>query len=727
MQDIKWEANWIRTSFDIDPVVPMFQKTFSLSGTVKKAVLMITAMGVYEAKMNGKRIGSFILAPGWTAYQKRLQYQTYDVSSLLSADNELTVIVGNGWYRSRIGCRTEKRYEEHKQKNPAGLLAQLLITYTDGSCEKIFTDESWKCSESAVRYSEIYDGEIFDASFVPDHQEPAICFSGPTHTLIPQQGEEILEQEHLSPARIFTTPKGETVVDFGQEITGYVITSLFGSKGEILDLSFAEILDSDGNFYTENYRSAQCMYHYICKDGFQTYKPKLSFWGFRYIRVNAFPKGTSQITTDTFTAAAVYSNIKRTGFIRSSNTLLNTFVSNVFWGQKGNFLDVPTDCPQRDERLGWSGDAQIFTRAACLNFDVEKFYTKWLADLAAEQHTNGAVPHIIPDVFGKENAAAAGWSDAAVICPWQVYLAYGNIEILKNQFYSMKLWTDYITSSTTTKYLWTGGTQFGDWLGLDATEGSYKGASDDDFIASAFYAYSVSIVIKAGKILGEDTAEYETLYDKIITTFHQHFPQYHTQTECVLAIYFNLSEDCPKTAAQLAEMILSCGGHLQTGFIGTPYLLHALSKYGYIELAYSLLLRKEYPSWLYPVTKGATTIWEHWDGIREDGSLWSSDMNSYNHYAYGAAIDWIYTVAAGITPFEDAPGYRKVQIAPHPDTRLDWLNVTLKTRHGLICCEWKKQQQLWHYEITTPTETVIIIDGTKHLVPAGTYHYFSQI
>ena len=722
---MNWNAKWIRPAKDTGDAAPIYLKDFSLTGAVKKATMAVTALGVYEAMLNQKRVGTFILAPGWTSYYKRLQYQKYDVTDLLAVKNQLTITVGKGWYRSPMPGFSASAYQEALMKQPAGLLVQLTIEYMDGTKETICSDESWKYAESRVRFSEIYDGEIYDASYESVFDHNAVSFDGPSNTLISQQGEEIHEQEHLAAACIFTTPKGETVIDFGQEVTGYVESHLEGKAGEVLDLSFAEVMDKEGNFYTENYRSAKARYHYICRDGKQTYKPKLTFWGFRYIRVNAFPGGIDKVTPDAFTAIAVHSDMKRTGYLSCSNDSLNKLFSNIIWGQKGNFVDVPTDCPQRDERLGWTGDAQVFIRTACLNYDAEKFYTKWLADLAADQPENGYVGHVIPDLLKAPDASAA-WGDAATICPWMVYLAYGNPAILKQQFNSMKKWVHYITSHTTIPYLWAGGKHYGDWLGLDAPSGSYKGASDETFIASAFYAYSTSLVIKAGNVLGEDVSEFEDLYAHIVKTFRSQYPVYHTQTECVLAAHFKLAENCQAAADQLAEMITACGNHLETGFVGTPYLLHVLSEYGHLKLAYTLLLREKYPSWLYPVTKGATTIWEHWDGIMEDGNFWSSDMNSYNHYAYGSVADWVYMVAAGINTVENAPGYEKILIAPHPDTRLDWLKAVLETRHGKVTSEWKKEENFWRYEITTPVDTAIVIDGKNYQVKAGSYCFYSE-
>lgn len=722
---MNWNPTWICPANDLGDPTAVFGTSFVFEKKITHANLTITAMGVYEAILNGRRVGQFVMAPGWTSYHKRLQYQEYDITDLLTTGkNEIEVTVGKGWYRSPLPGWGSP-YQDELRARPCGLAAQITLTFEDGSSKILSTNESWKVSDGPVRFSEIYDGEIYDAAKLPHFDQSAIVFDGPTDTLIPQQGEEVCEQERLAVKNSFVTPKGELVLDFGQNLTGYVELSVDAKVGDCVDLSFAEVMDKEGNFYTENYRGAKAQYHYICKDGVQTWHPSLTFYGFRYIRINDFPGGIDCVKTENFTAIAVHSNMKRTGFLSSSNALLNQLFSNIIWGQKGNFLDVPTDCPQRDERLGWTGDAQVFVRTACLNYDAEKFFTKWLADLASDQHDDGYVGHVIPDLLQNPQASSA-WGDAAAICPWQVYLAFGNKQILKNQYQSMKKWIDYITSTTTTKYLWTGGTHYGDWLGLDAPSGSYKGSSNEDFIASAFYAYSTSLVIQAGTVLGEDVSELSTLYENIVNTFQKTWPTYNTQTECVLAAHFKLAKDCQAAADQLADMVRACGTKLQTGFVGTPYLLHVLSDYGHTDLAWDLLLRTKYPSWLYPVTKGATTIWEHWDGIMEDGNFWSKDMNSYNHYAYGSVADWVYGVAAGILPRNDAPGYAKVTIAPHPDKRLDWMRAELDTRHGHISSFWTKEDDSWRYEITVPVEADIVIDGVCHSVKAGSYCFYSD-
>ena len=400
---MEWQAKWIRPSRDMGDVAPIFIRAFKLHKDIQVARLFVTAMGVYEAKINGERVSQYVLAPGWTSYQARLQYQEYDVTKLLKEENELTILVGKGWYRGLMSGNPMRL-----QENPfAGMIAQVEIVYADGEKECIVTDLDWCVKESEIRFSEIYDGEVCDASFVPEKEEQ--LFDGPSHTLIPQEGEEIVEHEVLPAVQVITTPKGETVIDFGQEVTGYVEIALEAERGERVRLSHAEVLDKHGNFYNANYRKARANYEYTCKDGKQTYHPRLTFYGFRYIRVDEFPGGPEQAKEENFKAIVVHSDIKRTGYVSCSNPMLNQLFSNVIWGQKDNFLDVPTDCPQRDERIGWTGDAQVFVRAAALNFDVEKFFDKWLSDLRTEQSEDGFVPHIIPDIWHEKNMSS-GWA-----------------------------------------------------------------------------------------------------------------------------------------------------------------------------------------------------------------------------------------------------------------------------------------------------------------------------
>ena len=367
-----WQAKWIRPAADMGSMAPLFARAFKAEKPVTSAVLRMTGMGVYEACINGRRVSEDVLAPGWTAYMHRLQVQTYDVTGLVGTDNELTVLLGKGWYRSPLLTWEDGTIQKDLMQRPAGITAELTLAYADGTADTILTDESWTVSQSPVRFSELYDGEVYDAAFVPAEKTPAVVFDGPTETLIPQEGAPVREQERVYPAGIFTTPKGERVIDVGQEITGFLEVAVDANAGDTVDVSFAEVMDKDGNFYNDNYRGAKCRYHYICRDGRQSYKTKLTFYGFRYIRVNEFPGGVNRANEASFTGVVVHSQMQRTGHIATSEPMLNRLFSNIIWGQKSNFVDVPTDCPQRDERLGWMGDIQVFARTACMNYDAEQ-------------------------------------------------------------------------------------------------------------------------------------------------------------------------------------------------------------------------------------------------------------------------------------------------------------------------------------------------------------------
>jgi alpha-L-rhamnosidase len=694
-------ANWICTAEDFGEICPVFRKRFQLKKSVKSAELQITALGVYEAILNKKRVGNFILAPGWTSYQKRLQVQNYDITDFLTeGENELRVTVGKGWC---LGALTNRR-NRNIYSDRIALLAHLDIQYIDGSAEEFFTGTDWESAESPVRMSELYDGEVYDARVNPINWNAVAIDPHSKEVLIPQEGEWVTPQEELTVQRMFTTPKGERVLDFGQNLTGVVSFRIHGNPGDRAILSHAEVLDREGNFYTENLRSAQCRIEYICGGKEEVYQPHFTFQGFRYVRLDEWP---GEPDPRDFRAIVLHSDIRRTGWFECSHPLLNQLYHNIIWGQKGNFLDIPTDCPQRDERLGWTGDAQVFVRTAAYNFQVERFFRKWLGDLKAEQLENGQVPRIIPDVLGPRTSSA--WGDAAVICPWQIYLAYGNSKVLADQFDSMKAWVDYIRAQGEREEMWDTGFQYGDWLALDHPDGpdASGGGTDKTLIATAFFANSTNLLIQAGRRLGKDMTEYEQLYARIVHAYRQAFLKNgvlicQTQAAHVLTLAFQLSENPEKIAAQLANLIRKNGDHLTTGFVGTPYLLHVLADYGYPELAYTLLLQEDYPSWLYSVKQGATTIWEHWDGIRPDGSMWSAEMNSFNHYAYGSVGDFLYGRLAGINPDPEYPGYKRILFRPIPDLRLDYAKASLETQYGMVYSGWKKTSAGIEYEFVVP-------------------------
>ncbi|MBQ7906781.1 MAG: family 78 glycoside hydrolase catalytic domain [Clostridia bacterium] len=704
-------SKWISYPQMQNDKCPVFKKELCLTKEIKKATLRASSIGCYYATIDEVKVGDFVLAPGFTS-TKRSQVQEYDVTAMLKKDSVLKISLSQGWYKGRINWRSN---QDNKDVFPS-VIAELEIIYKDGTKEYIVTDESWQTALSKISLADIYDGEIYDAN-ATEVYGPVQVNDYDHARLVKQQGEKIVEQEKVLPHRIFTTPKGEVVIDFNQNLTGYPYIKLNAKKGDVVSLSFAEVLDKDGNFYTENYRTAKCNYIYTCKDGENEYKPRHTFYGFRYVRVNSFP---GEITADNISAIVVHSDIKRTGYLESSSPLLNKLFKNIIWGQKGNFLDVPTDCPQRDERMGWTGDAQVFVRTASYNFDVERFFEKWLTDLRLDQGKDGYVPSVVPQVWG-DDWSGCGWGDASTICPFQIYLTYGNKNILKAQYKSMCGYLNYIAKHSTKRYLWTGCEHFADWLGLDAPYGSYKGSTDPDYLASVFYSYSTKLVIKAGKVLGRNVEKYEKLYDKIVNRIRKTYKTYKTQTECVVALYFDIAEDKAKVAKQLADMIIENGTRLKTGFLGTPYLLHALSQNGYTELAYDLLLQESYPSWLYSVKQGATTIWEHWDGINDQGDFWSKDMNSFNHYAYGSVADWVYGVACGINTVEDKPGFEEIVIAPKPSAKLSYLSAKIETRRGTVSSAWFKEGDGFRYEITTPTKTTIIIGDKTYVVDKGSY------
>ena len=698
----------------------VYLKNFRCAAKAEKAILKITALGVYEAKLNGERVGDFILAPGWTSYLNRLQVQSYDVTDMLKTENSLEVTVGQGW-RAIANKRDSSDFLGYRD---TALIAELTIVYADGTAESIVTDSSWTARESKLRYTNIYDGDIYDATFKAGSARHCICVDLEKDMLIPQEGEKIVEHERMPALQIIKTPAGETVIDFGQNMTGYVEFRIKGTPGAQATISHGETLDRDGNFYNANYRSADAQIKFVCDGEEHTYKSALTFFGFRYIRLENWP---DEVKKENFTAIVVHSNIRRTGYFECSDETVNKLFKNIIWGQKSNFLDVPTDCPQRNERLGWTGDAQVFVRTASLNFDVERFFKKWLHDLAADQGRDGCVPHVIPNISDDMGGSSA-WSDAAVICPWEIYRTYGDKKILEDQFDSMKAWIDWMRERSENGKR-SGGFHFGDWLGLDSTEGSYKGSTPEDLIATAYYKYSTELFIKAAHALVRDVSEYENIPTEAATAFRREYMENGrvknaTQTACVLALCFDITDDRAATATQLNELVKR-SGHLETGFVGTPYLLHALSDNGYAETAYDLLLRREYPSWLYPISKGATTVWEHWDGIKPDGTMWSTDMNSFNHYAYGAVADWMYGAAAGINSDPDRPGFEHIIFRPVTDRRLDFVKASIDTRRGTVASEWRRENGRIKYIFTVPEGCCAsaVIGGEKHEVGAGTHEF----
>lgn len=731
MRNPIFESNFIMGKNEWKPAIPYFKKNIVLKNPLKSATLHISSLGVFEAKINGCRVGNDYMAPGWTNYKKRLQFFSYDVTGMLTESSELIVGVGNGWYSSRGGFIDSKdgMYGTH----PA-LIATLEIIYKNGERELIHTDESWLTAKSECLFSGIYDGEITDARVIPEFSEHAKIVDYDKSVLIPLEGEKTKEIERVYPMALITTPKGESVIDFGQEITGTVEFKLNAKGGERVQILHAEVLDKDGNFYNDNYRTAKSEILYTAKAGEQTYKAKYTFFGFRYIKLIDWPE---EIKAENFVGIVMHSELHRTGYFKCGHKKLNKLYENIIWGQRDNYLDIPTDCPQRDERLGWTGDAQVFARAASINYDTEKFFTKWLRDMASEQFENGELPHVIPDALkinGTRNSTA--WSDAACIIPWELYMAFGNKKMLREHLPMMKKWVGYVQSRAGKSYLWKGDNHFGDWLGLDAPEGSYTGSTDKDLIATAYFYYTVRLLAKSCAALGLKSEKYDRLADKIRKAFKKEFIKRgkltsDTQTAHVLTLHFGLVDDDAELKNKLAErlvgLIEAFGDRLQTGFVGTPYLLDALTEIGRADKAYTLLLQERFPSWLFSVNMGATTIWEHWDGMREDGSFWSTNMNSFNHYAYGACAAWFYRTICGIKSAE--PAYRVVEIAPIPSPELGYAKARIETRSGVITSEWTYESGGVRYVFTIPDDITahITVDGVTTVCGGGTYTMWGKL
>jgi alpha-L-rhamnosidase len=719
-----WKAKWIEMEGDTNRYSPSphFRKEFTIEKSIAKAVVYVTAHGFYELHLNGKKVGDQVLTPGWTSYGKRIQYQVYDVTGqLVKGKNAIGAVLGDGWYRGTLAWGNNWAIYGKK----LGLLMQMKITYTDGTESFILTDESWKSNNNgAIRMSDIYNGETYDATKrltgwdLPGYEDSkwgVVRAGNYRNNIIASEGELIKKIQEIKPVKVFRSPKGSLLVDMGQNMVGWIRLRVSGNKGTVVTLRHAEVLDKYGEFYTENLRVAKCQLTYtLAGNGEEVYEPRFTFMGFRYVEVTGFP---GDLTTDNITGVVVHSDMKVTGSYESSNPLLNQLQHNIQWGQKGNFVDVPTDCPQRDERLGWTGDAQAFSRTAAFNFNVAAFFTKWLKDVALDQRPGGEVPDVIPDVINKQDAKtvapSAGWGDVSVIVPWTMYQVYGDKEFLENQYPSMKAWVEYIRKKAGDTYLWKGGSKYGDWLFYHPPVNNHTepdGFTEYDFISTAFFAYSTSILAKSAKELGktEDEILYTDLFSKIKNVFNREYVTpagrvgTNSQTSYVLALMFNLLPDDlrPDAAKFLVDDIKSRRNHLSTGFLGTPFLCHVLTQNGYTDVAYDLLLQESYPSWLYPVRMGATTIWERWDGQKTDSTFQDAGMNSFNHYAYGAIGDWMYRVSAGIEA--KTPGYRNLLIQPKVTEKMNLSKASFESAYGKVISGWERKDGKVYYTIEIP-------------------------
>ncbi|MDX8340248.1 glycoside hydrolase family 78 protein [Draconibacterium sp. IB214405] len=717
-----WKASWITLpnepeSEDSKPA-QYYRNEFSIAKTIKSARAYVTSHGLYQLFLNDEKVGDQLFTPGWTSYNKRLQYQTYDVTELLKKENAVGVVLGDGWYRGNIGWSSADGY----YGNNLALLFQLKIDYSDGSSEWIVSDKNWKVKNGPMLKSDIYNGESYDArlelngwagtGYNESGWKSVDEIDAPKDILIAPQGVPVKAVEEIKPIEFITTPKGEIVYDMGQNMVGWVRIRMKGKAGQKVQLKFAEVLDKEGNFYTANLRSAECTDTYIFgKDGEAVYEPKFTFHGFRYLQLIGFDEVPSK---EDITGVVIYSDMEPTGTFACNDEMINQLQHNIKWGQKGNFLDVPTDCPQRDERLGWTGDAQVFSMTAGYNFNVAAFYTKWMKDVATDQLENGVIPHVIPDVL-KGQGGATGWADVVAVIPWSVYKIYGDTRILEESYPAITKWVAYMNKRAGDDYLWTGDSHFGDWLAFATTNSDYPGATTEkDLLATAYFYYTTTLTAKIAQIIGkpQDAEKYKQLAANIKQAFNKEFVTpngrlvSHTQTAYVIALAFGiLPDDIVDAAADYLAKDVEKFKHLTTGFLGTPILCPTLSAIGHDDLAYLLLNRKEYPSWLYPVTQGATTIWERWDGQKPDGSFQDVGMNSFNHYAYGAIGEWLYDHVAGIKVDENNPGYKKFVLAPHPGGGLTTVAASFNSVYGTIKSDWKISEGQMTYTVEVPANT----------------------
>ena len=578
----EFKAQMITSDFpEEETACPVFGKIFTLEKKVKKARLYATAHGVYEASLNGQTVGDYRMAPGWTSYHNRLQYQIYDVTELLATDNKIEITVGNGWYKGILGFYCQPNQYGTK----VGAFAELHVEYEDGGKDVIATDETWSVKTGEIRYSEIYMGETIDTD-EPELAEGKVLVKEFDKTVLTaQENEPVRITERISGKELITTPKGERLVDFGQIITGVVELHVKGKKGQKIVIRHAEVLDKDGNFYPETLRQAKSIDTFICNGEKQIFRPHFTFHGFRYICV----EGMKEFTADQFVACVTHSDMEKTGDFNCSNQKVNQLQSNITWSQRDNFLDIPTDCPQRDERLGWTGDAQVFSWTAAFNRNTALFYTKWMRDVAAESSLEKGVPHVIPDILGQYSSSA--WSDVAVIVPWVVYQIYGDKGILEENWKCMHEWVDYIKNNCGENGLWQSGFQYGDWLALDKEESADRtGATDKYMIANAYYLYVTDLVKQTAEVLGKDeeAKKYADLYEKTLDAFQREYYTEtgrivsETQTGAIISLYFNLAreKDRKRILNTLLTNIANHKNHLATGFVGTPYICHTLSENG---------------------------------------------------------------------------------------------------------------------------------------------------
>ncbi len=742
-----WTAQFITPDRDSDEdsaqprPTPLLRKEFDIHSGFTRARLYITALGIYEVQLNGSPVGDHILSPGWTSYHNRLRYQTFDITNLLQEGrNAIGAMLGEGWFKGRFlfGGGRSNIYGDK-----LALLSQLEITYANGTVERIVTDESWQTTNSPILENGIYDGETYDARLErdgwsePGYDDQDWAGVRPLEwdfaTLFAPVGPPVRRIEEISPVSITTSPSGHTILDFGQNLVGRLRLTIKGEAGQTITLRHAEVLQ-DGELYTRPLRYAKATDRYILRGGSQeTYEPHFTFHGFRYAEIEGWP---GPLHASDIKAIVCHSDMERTGWFECSDPLINKLHENVVWSMRGNFLDLPTDCPQRDERLGWTGDIQVFAPTASFLYDCAGFLTSWLADLAADQTEDGIVPFVVPNIIEGPVIPTAAWGDAAVFVPWVLYQRFGDMGILATQFNSMCGWVDHLAAISSEKHLWDEGFQFGDWLDPSAPpDNPAQARTDPNVVATAYFARSAELLGQAATVLGK-TAQadhYLALASEVRESFNNEYVTSNGRivsdatTAYSLALEFALllrPEQRQQAGQRLLQLVRESGYTISTGFVGTPLICDALSSVGEYEAAFRLITQRENPSWLYPVTMGATTIWERWDSMLPDGTVNPGEMTSFNHYALGAVGDWLQRMVGGLAPAE--PGYRRLNIQPVPGGEITHARAHHQTPYGLAECSWTLEGDQIEVKVQVPPNTTALVtlpgnDEKPVEVGSGTY------
>jgi alpha-L-rhamnosidase len=741
--DGEWRAEFIALPEPGRPAQPAWFRTeFEVHGPVRAATLYATAHGVYQAELNGYEVDDEVLKPGWTPYQYRLVHETTDVTGRLRPGrNALGVSLAGGWFTQPYGFHGQARPFYGEQPSMA---LQLLIEYADGTRQAVVSGPDWRATGSGpIVSSGIYAGESFDARRrMAGWSEPGfddrgwvaarIAEPGPVPS--PRSAPATRAVEELPVREVITSPAGRRILDFGQNLVGRLRIRVSGPAGHTIVLRHAEVLEG-GELCVRPLRAAEATDRYtLAGDGPEEWEPRFTFHGFRYAEVEEWP---GPFDPAAVTAVVVHSDMERTGRFESSHRLVNRLHENIVWGMRGNFLSLPTDCPQRDERFGWTGDIQVFSPAATCLYDCDGFLASWLADLALEQSGSGGVPFIVPDVLASSGTPVAAWGDAATVVPWVLYERYGDRGVLSAQLPSMRGWVDQVLALTDERGLWQGGFQFGDWLDPAAPADRPGDArTDPDLIANAYLFRSAQLTATAATALGDRDAgdHYTRVAERVRRAWLDEYMTpakrlvSDTQTAYALAIVFEIPTydgAADRMGDRLAWLVRRAGYRIGTGFVGTPLILDALVRTGHREVAARLLLQAECPSWLYPVTMGATTVWERWDSLLPDGSVNPGQMTSFNHYAFGSIADWMYRVVAGLSPL--APGYRRMAIAPHPLPGLEWAGCEQETPYGRAAVRWETVNGVIKITATVPANThaqVSLPDGGEVFqVGSGTYEW----